>query len=106
MSASFFMSGVVTLGESHSGYFELLGLPAPSVLRVEQFKLLLWEAEGALMLKELDPHSDPVVEFLSRHIIDDLIQHFPGVVGRRACRLRQGLRGQPSWPATSRLQRR
>lgn len=106
MSASFLMSGVVTLGDSHSEFSELLGLPAPSVLTVEQFHMLLWEAEGVLMLMELDPQSGPVVEFLSRHIIADLIQHSPGAVGRRACRFRQGLQGQLARPPSSRLQRR
>lgn len=91
MNVTFLMSGVVTLGESHSEFFELLGLPASSVLTIEQFRMLLWEAEGALMLMELDPQSDPVVEFLAGQILDDLIQHFPGVIACRGCRSKQGL---------------
>lgn len=84
MSASFFMSGLVTLGESHGEFFTLLGLPAPSVLTVEQFHVLLSEARGVLSVMSSDPDADPVVEFLSSQILADIVQQFAGAVGRLA----------------------
>ena len=77
MSASFCMSDVVTLGDSHIDFFTLLGLPTPSVMTAEQFKTLVCQAEGVLSLMMSDSESDLVFGLLTRQILDDLVQHMP-----------------------------
>lgn len=75
MSASFWMSDLVTLGDTHVEFFQVLGLPAPPVMTAEQFKTLVRQAEGTLVLMMSEPGSDPVFELLSRRILDDLVEH-------------------------------
>lgn len=77
MSASFCMSDVVTLGDSHIDFFTLLGLPPHSVMTAEQFNTLVCQAEGVLIVVMSDPDSDPVAELVARQILDDLVEHLP-----------------------------
>lgn len=77
MTASFCMSDLVSLGDSHIDFFSLLGLPTHAVMTAEQFKRLVLQAEGVLSVMMSDPESDPVLELLTRQILDDLVQHLP-----------------------------
>lgn len=77
MSASFCMSDVITLGDSHIDFFTSLGLPTHPVMTAEQFKALVRQAEDVLSVMMSDPDSDPVAELLTRQILDDLVEHLP-----------------------------
>lgn len=76
MDTSFYMSGLVNLGSTHGAFFETLGLPAAPVMTIGQLQILLREAEGALSVMRFDPHSDQVAEWLTRQILNDLVEQF------------------------------
>ena len=77
MSASFCMSDLVNLCDTHIDFFSMLGLPTPSVLTAEQFRTLVLQAEDVLSVMMSDPESGQVFELLTRQILDDLVQHMP-----------------------------
>lgn len=76
MDTSFYMSGLVSLGDAHSAFFETLDLPAPPMMTMRQLQNLLRQAAGALSVKMFDPDSDQIAEWLTRQILDDLVQQF------------------------------
>lgn len=76
MDTSFYMSGLVSLGGSHSAFFGTLGLAAPPVMTMRQLQNLLQDAEDALSVMMLDPDSDQVAEWLTRQILNDLAEQF------------------------------
>lgn len=83
MDTSFYMSGLVNLGATHSALFEMLGLPASPVMTMGQLQNLLAQAEGALaVMTTFDPDSDQVAEWLTRQILDDLVEQFAGAAPR------------------------
>ena len=82
MDTSFYMSGLVNLGATHSALFEMLGLPASPVMTMRQLQNLLRQAEGALSVMTFDPESDQVAEWLTRQILDDLVEQFAGAAPR------------------------
>lgn len=77
MNASFCMSDLVTLCDSHIDFFSLLGLTTPPVMTGQQFRALVRQAEDVLSVMMSDPESDQVFELLTRQILDDLVQHMP-----------------------------
>ena len=76
MDTSFYMSGLVNLGGTHRAFFGTPGLPAPPVMTMRQLQNLLREAEGALSVMMFDPDSDQVAEWLTRQILNDLVEQF------------------------------
>ena len=76
MSVSFWMSDLVSLGDSHRDFFQTLGLQPPPVMTTGQLQEPLQQAEDMLVVMASDHQSDPVVEFLTREILDDIVKQF------------------------------